>query len=62
MATGSPKIESGSSFDEYSKRTAQQLKKENKCILSLTQQDAPFQDPGANVTPRFTLIAPDMYL
>lgn len=41
-------------------------KKENKGILSLTQQDAPFQDSGAPETPQVylngTSIALDMYL
>lgn len=60
-ATGRPKIETGSSIGEHNntlRRATLKAKKENERVLSLTQQDVPFQDPGAPVTRQVYLDGP----
>lgn len=62
-ATGRPKIETGSSIGEHNNTLKRAIKhnsrkKENKGVLFLTQQDVPFQDPGAPVTAQVNLDGP----
>lgn len=63
-ATGRPKIETGSSIGEHNNTLKQATlnatteKKENKGVLSLTQQDVPFQDSGAPVTAQVCFAGP----